>query len=317
MPKGGGGSVLAGIGSPIAGGSDPAVLFIGPGGFLEQDPGHFDYDSSVKTLTITGSTNPQLRLLNGDGGGFEIRTVDTGGGLSQHITMQALPGGTGAYAQWTMYGSDFLVTMEGNAFEGLGVPLFCVAGPPGTSGAPYTSDSGPGYGLMNLLETTDNKVWSMFLNAKSWELDLVNDNTSAGTTAIRVTRNGLVPDTIAMISNNFIISNASDLGKTTDLYTDTSGDFHILPLAGDKGIQIGGSGTKLSFFTVATPIVQQASGADLTNNVTGGGTNDTIADFSNLITYATDAATIRNDIYQLARKLKQVNDALRAYGLLT
>jgi len=30
-----------------------------------------------------------------------------------------------------------------------------------------------------------------------------------------------------------------------------------------------------------------------------------------LTVYANDAAAIRNDIYQLARKLKQVNDALR------
>jgi hypothetical protein len=33
--------------------------------------------------------------------------------------------------------------------------------------------------------------------------------------------------------------------------------------------------------------------------------------------YAADGATIRNDLYQLARKLDQVNDALRLYGLLS
>lgn len=59
------------------------------------------------------------------------------------------------------------------------------------------------------------------------------------------------------------------------------------------------------------------SGANLTNNVTSGGTDDTIANYTDLTVYANDAATIRNDIYQLARKLKQVNDALRLYGLLT
>lgn len=51
--------------------------------------------------------------------------------------------------------------------------------------------------------------------------------------------------------------------------------------------------------------------------MTSGGTDDTIANFTDLTTYANDAAAIRNDIYQLARKLKQVNDALRTYGLLT
>lgn len=72
----------------------------------------------------------------------------------------------------------------------------------------------------------------------------------------------------------------------------------------------------VGFFNTAV-VAQQVSGANLTNNVTAGGTDDTIADFSNLTVYATDAAAIRNDIYQLSRKLKQVNDALRTYGLLT
>jgi hypothetical protein len=76
------------------------------------------------------------------------------------------------------------------------------------------------------------------------------------------------------------------------------------------------TGTKLGFFPSSTPEVKQTSGANLTNNVTAGGTTDQIDDFAASL-YATDAATIRNDIYQLARKLKQVNDALRAYGLLT
>ena len=74
-------------------------------------------------------------------------------------------------------------------------------------------------------------------------------------------------------------------------------------------------GTGIGFFG-ATPVAQQSSGADLTNNVASGGTDDVIANFTSLTIYATDAAAIRNDIYQLARKLKQVNDALRLYGLL-
>lgn len=62
---------------------------------------------------------------------------------------------------------------------------------------------------------------------------------------------------------------------------------------------------------------QRTSGANLTNNVTAGGTDDTIANYTDLTTYANDAAAIRNDIYQLARKLKQINDGLRTYGLFT
>lgn len=73
---------------------------------------------------------------------------------------------------------------------------------------------------------------------------------------------------------------------------------------------------KISFFA-ATAATKQASGENLTNNVTSGGTDGTIANYTDLTLYATDAAAIRNNIYQLARKLKQVNDSLRTYGLLT
>jgi len=62
-------------------------------------------------------------------------------------------------------------------------------------------------------------------------------------------------------------------------------------------------------------ICSQAVNA-ITNNVTSGGTDDTIANFSDLSVYATDANAIRNNIYQLARKLGQVTDALRTNGLL-
>ncbi len=79
---------------------------------------------------------------------------------------------------------------------------------------------------------------------------------------------------------------------------------------------VGASGAKVGFFETAA-VVQQVSGADLTNNVTSGGTNDQIDDFTNLAVYATDAAAIRNAIYQLARKLKMINDGLRDYGLFT
>ena len=86
----------------------------------------------------------------------------------------------------------------------------------------------------------------------------------------------------------------------------------------------GGTGTKLATtnlqkigFWGGTPQVRPTNGADLTNNVTSGGSSDVIADFSDLTTYSNSAATIRNDIYQLARKLKIVNDALRSIGLMS
>jgi hypothetical protein len=85
----------------------------------------------------------------------------------------------------------------------------------------------------------------------------------------------------------------------------------------NKGdISFGDNTIKFGIFG-ATPVVQQTDGAALTNNVTSGGTTNTIADITDMTLYVNDAANIRNDIYQLARKLKIVDDALRAYGLLT
>ncbi|MBZ5529727.1 MAG: hypothetical protein LAN71_17760 [Acidobacteriia bacterium] len=104
---------------------------------------------------------------------------------------------------------------------------------------------------------------------------------------------------------------------------------------GESGVKIqsspaGGSGTgdnalatqfqvlgnKIGFFTV-TPVVRQTQGATLTNNVTAGGSANTLANYTSLTIYSTDAAAIRNDIYQLGQTLKTVVDALRLYGLLT
>lgn len=100
----------------------------------------------------------------------------------------------------------------------------------------------------------------------------------------------------------------------------TGSAYSLWVLAGKVSLDgdtiVNGNGANLGFFgSIGT--TKQTSGANLTNNVTSGGTNDTIANFTDLTTYSNDSATIRNDIYQLARKLKQVNDALRAYGMLT
>lgn len=74
------------------------------------------------------------------------------------------------------------------------------------------------------------------------------------------------------------------------------------------GVSFNANPASVGFWGATAP--QQASGADLTNNVAVGGTDNVVEDLTSL-----DAATIRNNFYQLARKLKQINDGLRAYGL--
>lgn len=74
-------------------------------------------------------------------------------------------------------------------------------------------------------------------------------------------------------------------------------------------------GTTVGLYGVA-PAGQDVGGQDLTNNVTAGGVDGTVADWA-IVDYATDAAAIRNAVYQLARALKQDHDWLRSVGALT
>lgn len=105
--------------------------------------------------------------------------------------------------------------------------------------------------------------------------------------------------------------------------TPNSGAFTTLTSTGASNIgsgagvaaRLGNSTGTVGFFgSVGATRVAQAA---LTNSVTVGGTTGTIADFTDLTTYATDAPTIRNDIYQLALALANVITALRSYGLLS
>lgn len=83
------------------------------------------------------------------------------------------------------------------------------------------------------------------------------------------------------------------------------------------GTQIATSTTQKLGFWGKAPVVQQTFGATITNNVTAGGTANQLDNFTSLTVYATDAAAIRNDIYQLGQSLKTVVDALRLTGILS
>jgi hypothetical protein len=95
----------------------------------------------------------------------------------------------------------------------------------------------------------------------------------------------------------------------------TIGDGTDFVLNTTTGTKIGTSTTQKLGFWNAPPVVQSAVAA-FTNNVTSGGTDDQIDNYTDLTTYANDATTIRNNLYQLGRKMDQVVDALRLYGLL-
>ena len=116
---------------------------------------------------------------------------------------------------------------------------------------------------------------------------------------------------ITSTANQFLTGTA--IGDSGFSAVDTGKSVH---LGGSTSVLQVKADNTLGFFQHATA-AQQTGGANVTNNVTSGGTSDTIDNWTNLSTYSTDAAAIRNAVYQLARLVKQDHDALRAYGLLT
>lgn len=125
-------------------------------------------------------------------------------------------------------------------------------------------------------------------------------------------------------NHNFVIRTNNTLAATFDTSQNltlvgsvTMADAKNFILNTTTGTKIGtATSQKLGFFNAA-PVVQQTRGATFTNNITVGGTTDSPANWTDLTTYATDAAAIRNFCYQMARAMNQHDVALRALGLLS
>lgn len=75
-----------------------------------------------------------------------------------------------------------------------------------------------------------------------------------------------------------------------------------------------GAGQKFGVYGTTPPAQQSVT--VLTNNVTSGGSANIIADFTDLSNYNADAATIRNNIYQIGQQLNLIRTAIKNYGLL-
>lgn len=76
-----------------------------------------------------------------------------------------------------------------------------------------------------------------------------------------------------------------------------------------------GAGQKAGFYGT-TPPAQQAVTA-LTNNVASGGTANQLDNYTDLTSYANDAAAIRANLYRLGEQVNLLRTAIRAYGLLS
>lgn len=100
-------------------------------------------------------------------------------------------------------------------------------------------------------------------------------------------------------------SDAAHTGKTSIRAGTSSGG----------GVVLAQSGGRLGFFGLATPVTVQTV-TDISNNVTSGGTSNTLTNYTNLTTYSSDASTIKGNFYQIGVKLNAIIDALQAYGLM-
>jgi hypothetical protein len=81
-------------------------------------------------------------------------------------------------------------------------------------------------------------------------------------------------------------------------------------------VESGATRLNGNFGMSVAPVGQQSVNTILVNNVTSGGSLSTIANYTDLTTYATDAATIRNNFFRLSEKVLALETALRNFGLV-
>jgi hypothetical protein len=259
------------------------------------------------TINLTSGTSTTLNVLDIDTvntvvTGLTTNLINVAYGGTQRLTLTStgqcdVITESGAYVGMTNYAAS----VTGGVFRGRKFR--------GTVAAPRRAKASDG-----------------LLNLQGWGAEAVDDSTAA-----TIVGASGAPSTIKFLASEdytatahgsniqFLTTTITTLTVVTRLTIDDSGltlaDAHNLITGTGTGMKIGTATTqKIGFFN-ATPVVQPTDGATLTNSVTSGGTTDTIANYTDLTIYANDAAAIRNDIYQLSRKLKIVVDNMRLLGL--
>lgn len=225
------------------------------------------------------TTNPIVEILGAGG----IQSGGSVGTSGQVLTS----GGTGAAASWA--------TLAGTAGATFTVNSGATGG--ASSDGTLTIESGDGLGTLytSRLVVHGSNLYVRSVGG-STEIDPAftvgyPNNAAAGTSTLRLAA----------------ASGGSQNSVNALKWTASSSTLEI------GGYAVKHIGTQLGFFS-ATPVAQQTVGA-VTNSVTSGGTTGTIANYTDLTVYATDAAAIRNNIYQLARSVAEIATALRNLGL--
>jgi len=118
-------------------------------------------------------------------------------------------------------------------------------------------------------------------------------------------------------NSGFNLGGGAAAGGSVNIDAGTGGEYNgdvIIGATLARSVLLGGAATTIGFFGNAA-VAQQNAGGTITNSITSGGTADTFVDYTDLTVYETDAATIRNNMYQMAAKLKKMDDALRLLGI--
>lgn len=260
--------------------------------FSLNDAGNAVLTGSL-TLSATGGANQFLKQTSAAG------AVTVAGILSADLTTAlTTPPAIGATTPSTIVGTTLGATFSDGGTATVVNPLIIDHESSGTPTASF------GVGLLFRAKSATVANQSQGRIRTLW---------TTATDASRISNMILSVMNVAVEADVVTITPSGVSINGTLTLTDNSNNIAVGTSTGTK---FGTATTQKMGWWNATPVVQQTDGAALTNSVTVGGTTNTIADFA-ASSYATDAGTIRNDIYQLARKLKIVDDALRLYGLLS
>lgn len=304
---------------------------------------------SLASVYISGS--PAHGVLAAGTGGGTITNAGTGG-TNGTYTAVPLTGGSGSNAQATITVSGNVVTSVNITAQGfnyktteiLSAASGNIGGVTGFQWTIGTVDFGGTHaGLYDNRSYIVANGANRFVNILLTPTINQSSNATGNIYAIRYTG---IHTAILGTQYSFVYENTGSVGgigsaspdatwyikgsgsvptlKTIDVGTGTNysiqalqsdGVTQILGLQGNGDFKVGLSSSKWGMFG-SSPVAQQSVLTTLVNNVALGGTTSTIANYTDLSVYANDAATIRNNFYQLTKKVLALETALRNYNII-
>lgn len=250
--------------------------------------------------------------------------VDTGVGFSAADVMQFIVGGGSRVAVTT---TDLALASGTNISAGVGAGALALGSMTGDTALPTGALSWAGAATKAASLVANTAAITITAGAAStWSTTAGALTLTSAAAATWSTAAGALTLTSAAAATWSTAAGALTLtSAATAAWTVTTGDLRLdagtalnLGTTAATSVNIGRAAQSVGFFGVAA-VARQARGANITNNVTAGGVNDTI---NNIVAASVDASAAkltetRDAIYQLTRAVKDINDGLRLLGLFT